>query len=66
MKDFLVNLDDRGFLLLGALVVDMAWLSCRKFGWSQNFNRLAGHLLFLKVRKICEFSFQVQGLGATH
>ena len=52
MKDFLVNLDDRGFLLLGALVVDMAWLSCRKFGWSQNFNRLAGHLLFLKVRKI--------------
>ena len=27
-------------------------LSCRKFGWSQNFNRLASHLHFLKVRKI--------------
>ena len=52
MKDFLVNLDDRGFLLLGALVVDMAWLSCRKFVWSQNFNRLASRLPFLKVRKI--------------
>lgn len=31
MEDFLVDLDDWGFLLLGALVVDMAWLSCRKF-----------------------------------
>ena len=52
MEDFLVDLDDRGFLLLGALLVDMAWLSCRKFVWSQNFNRLASHLPFLKVRKI--------------
>ena len=40
------------FFCWGALLVDMAWLSCRKFVWSQNFNRLASHLPFLKVRKI--------------
>ena len=40
------------FFCWGSLLVDMAWLSCRKFGWSQNFNRLASHLPFLKVRKI--------------
>ena len=40
------------FFCWGSLVVEMVWLSCRKFVWSQNFNRLASHLPFLKVRKI--------------
>ena len=51
INDHLVGpLSDRlttgAFFCWGALVVDMAWLSCRKFGWSQNLNRLASHLLF--------------------
>ena len=46
------------FFCWGALVVDMAWLSCRKFGWSQNFNRLASHSHFLKVRKILYTTLQ--------
>ena len=35
MEDFLVDLDDRGFFRWGALIVDMAWLSCRKFADAQ-------------------------------
>jgi len=31
MEDFLVDLDDWGFLLLGVFGSNMAWLSCRKF-----------------------------------